>query len=56
LNHTSEGASGANRGSEKDFKTDVADKAANGFTMKSDSAFQGCDGAKRHLTVWTRAD
>ena len=56
MNHTSEGASSANHGGEKDFKTDVADKAANGFTMKSDTHFQGCDGAKRHLTVWIKAD
>lgn len=54
LNHTVETAAGSNGAGEKDFKSDVAEMTAKGFTMKSDSAFQGCDGLTRHLTVWIK--
>ena len=52
LNHTVVAA--ASRNGERDFKSDAADMTANGFKMKSDSAFQGCDGFMRHLTLWTK--
>jgi hypothetical protein len=54
LNHTVETAAGSNGAGEKDFKSDVAEMTAKGFKMKSDSAFQGCDGLTRHLTVWIK--
>lgn len=56
LNHTVETGSSSSRTGEKDFKSDGADMAANGFKMKSDSIFQGCDGFTRHLTVWMKGE
>ena len=54
LNYTVETAAGSNGAGEKDFKSDVAEMTAKGFSRKSDSAFQGCDGLNRHLTVWIK--
>ena len=54
LTHTVEADVSPNGAGEKDFKSELAARTSNGFKMKSDTAFQGCDGLTRHLTVWIK--
>ena len=56
LNYTASSGSNLGRCGEKDFKSDAADAAPNGFKMKFDSAIQGRDGFGHDPTVWKNTE